>query len=110
MYFTNTVAELVHQNINKESYNNFFIIIILIYIFLKSIIVYRHTGCGTCQDSRYNIVIREYYTLHIDKDTYYVSRYNIDTYYVSKYSIVKHECYTLHIDIYTYYVNGSGII
>jgi hypothetical protein len=71
--------------------------------------VYRHTGRGTCQDSRYNIVIHEYYTLHIDKDTYFVSRYNIDTYYVSRYNIVKHECYTLHIDIGTYYVNESGI-
>jgi hypothetical protein len=47
---------------------------IFLYIFLKSIIVYRHTGCGTCQDSRYNIVIHEYYILHIDKNTYYVSR------------------------------------
>jgi hypothetical protein len=55
--------------------------------------VYRHTGCGTCQDSRYNIIIHEYYTLRINKDTYYVSRYNIDTYYVSRYNIVKHECY-----------------
>jgi hypothetical protein len=47
--------------------------------------------------------------LHIDKDTYYVGRYNIDTYSVSRYSIVKHEYYTMHIGIYTYYVNGSGI-
>jgi hypothetical protein len=31
--------------------------------------VYRHTGCGKCQDSKYNIVIHEYYTLHIDIDT-----------------------------------------
>jgi ferredoxin len=66
-------------------------------------------GCGTCQDSRYNVVKHEYYTLHIDKDTYYVSRYKTDIYYISRYSIVKHEYYTLHIDIDTYYVNGSGI-
>jgi len=35
--------------------------------------VYRHTGCGTCQDSKYDIVKHKYYTLHIDIDTYYVS-------------------------------------
>jgi hypothetical protein len=81
---------------------------LFLYIFLKSIIVYRHTGCGTCQDSRYNIVIHEYYTLYIDKDTYYVSRYIVDTYYVSRYNIVKHECYTLHIDIDTYSMCRTG--
>ena len=42
-------------------------------IFHKPIIVYRHTGCGTCQGSRYNIVKHKYYTLHIDIDTCYVS-------------------------------------
>jgi len=67
--------------------------------------VYRHTGCGTCQDSRYNIVKYKYYTVHITKDTYYVRRYDIDTYYVSRCNIVKHKYYTLHIDIDTYYVN-----
>ena len=41
--------------------------------------MYRHTGCGTCQDSRYNIVKYKYYTLHITKGTYYVSRYAINT-------------------------------
>ena len=61
--------------------------------------MYRHTGCGTCQDSRYSIVKYKYYTLHITKDTYYVSRYDIDTYYVSKCNIVKHKYYTLHVDI-----------
>jgi hypothetical protein len=88
--------------INLEEWKNthiYIYIYIFLYVFLKSIIVYRHTGWGTCQNSRYNIVIHEYYALHIDKDTYYVSRYNI----------VKHEFYTLHIDIDTYYVNGSGI-
>jgi hypothetical protein len=35
--------------------------------------VYRHTGCGTYQDSRYNVVKHKYYTLHIDIDTYYVN-------------------------------------
>ena len=37
--------------------------------------------------------------MHITKDTYYVSRYDIDTYYVSKCNIVKHKYYTLHVDI-----------
>ena len=64
-------------------------------LFDKSIIVYRHTGCGTCQDSRYNIVKYKYYTLHITKDTYYVSRYDIDTFYVSRCNIVKHKYYTI---------------
>ena len=57
-------------------------------LFRKSIIVYRHTGCGTCQNSRYNIVKYKYYTLHITKGTFYVSRYDINTYYVSRCNIV----------------------
>ena len=61
--------------------------------------MYRHTGCGTCQDSRYNIV--KYNTLHITKGTYYVSRYDINTYDVSRCNIVKHKYYILHIDIDT---------
>ena len=68
--------------------------------------MYRHTGCGTCQDSRYNIVKYKYYTLYI---TQVISRYDINTYYVSRCNIVKHKHYTLHIDIDTYYVNRSGI-
>ena len=63
--------------------------------------MYRHIGCGTYQDSRYNIVKYKYYTLHIIKDTYFVSRYDIDTYYVSRCNIVKHKYYILHIDIDT---------
>jgi hypothetical protein len=42
-------------------------------IFHKSIIVCRRTGCGTCQDSKHNIVKYKCYTLHIDIDTYYVN-------------------------------------
>jgi hypothetical protein len=29
--------------------------------------VYEHTGCRTCQDSKYNIVKYKYYTFHIQK-------------------------------------------
>ena len=47
----------------------FLLFVCLYLLFHKSIIVYRHTGCGTCQDSRYNIVKYKYYTLHITKDT-----------------------------------------
>ena len=47
--------------------------IISFIVFHNSIIVYRYTGCGTCQDSKYNIVKHKYYTLHIDIDTYYVN-------------------------------------
>jgi hypothetical protein len=35
--------------------------------------VYRHNGCRTCQDSKYNIVKHKCYTLHIDIDTYNVN-------------------------------------
>jgi len=53
---------------NKKSYMKvltLFLTIFVLYLYLlfhKSIIVYRHTGCGTCQDSRYNIVKYKYYT------------------------------------------------
>ena len=43
-----------------DSFISFFISFI---IFHKSIIVYRYTGCGTCQDSKYNIVRHKYYPL-----------------------------------------------
>jgi hypothetical protein len=53
--------------------NFIFISFISFIIFHKSIIVYKHTGCGNCQDSEYNTVKHEYYTLHIVIDTYYVN-------------------------------------
>jgi hypothetical protein len=31
------------------------------------------TGCGTCQNSIYNIVKQNYYTLYIDENTYKIS-------------------------------------
>jgi hypothetical protein len=46
---------------------------IYLYIFHKSIIVYEHTGCRTCQDSKYNIVKYKYYTFHIDTHIYNIN-------------------------------------
>jgi hypothetical protein len=55
------------------SSHNFYFLFIYLYIFHKSIIVYEHTGCRTCQDSEYNIVKYKYYTFHIETYIYNVN-------------------------------------
>ena len=68
---TVAVNIIITNSINFQLFVAYNFIFISFIVFHKSIIVYRHTGCWTSQDSKYSLVKHKYYALHIDIDTYF---------------------------------------